>query len=91
LDIADLELNPRTPGQLRIETLPASLWRYVVESFLVRPSYTNKNLILRDLYLSDQEQLHFLQIDASQIDANYLAVISTAPSAAAKYRPLLGN
>ena len=24
--------------------------------------------------LSDQEQLHFLQIDASQIDANYLAV-----------------
>ena len=38
-------------------------------------SYTNKNLILRDFVLSDQEQLHFLQIDASQIDANYLAVI----------------
>ena len=37
-------------------------------------SYTNKNLILRDLNLSDQEQLHLLDIDASQIDANVLPV-----------------
>ena len=70
---ADLELNPRTPGQLRIETfqLPSGdTWLRVSG----QTSYTNKNLILRDLILSDQEQLHFLQIDASQIDANYLAV-----------------
>ncbi len=70
---ADLELNPRTPGQLRIETfqLPSGdTWSKVSG----QTSYTNKNLILRDFVLSDQEQLHFLQIDASQIDANYLAL-----------------
>ena len=70
---ADLELDPRTPGQLRIETfqLPSGdTWLRVSG----QTSYTNKNLILRDFVLSDQEQLHFLQIDASQIDANYLAV-----------------
>ena len=69
---ADLELNPRTPGQLRIETfqLPSGdTWLRVSG----QTSYTNKNLVLSDLNLSDQEQLHFLQIDASQIDANYLA------------------
>ncbi len=70
---ADLELNPRTPGQLRIETLQlpsGDTWLKVSG----QTSYTNKNLILRDFVLSDQEQLHFLQIDASQIDANYLAL-----------------
>ncbi|MFZ0917241.1 MAG: hypothetical protein WAN04_10145, partial [Candidatus Udaeobacter sp.] len=69
---ADLELNPRTPGELRIETLQlpsGDTWSRISG----QTSYTNKNLILRDLNLSDQEQLHFLQIDASQIDANYLA------------------
>ena len=70
---ADLELNPRTPGDLRIETLQlpsGDTWLRISG----QTSYTNKNLILRDLNLSDQEQLHFLQVDASQIDANYLAV-----------------
>jgi len=70
---ADLELNPRTPGELRIETLQlpsGDTWSRVSG----QTSYTNKNLILRDFVLSDQEQLNFLQIDASHIDANYLAV-----------------
>lgn len=70
---ADLELNPRTPGELRIETLQlpsGDTWSRISG----QTSYTNKNLILRDLNLSDQEQLHFLQIDASQIDANYLGL-----------------
>ena len=69
---ADLDLNPRTSGELRIETLQlpsGDTWSRISG----QTSYTNKNLILRDLNLSDQEQLHFLQIDASQIDANYLA------------------
>ena len=69
---ADLELNPRTPGELRIETLQlpsGDTWSRISG----QTSYTNKNLIVRDLNLSDQEQLHFLQVDASQIDANYLA------------------
>ena len=70
---ADLDLNPRTPGELRIERLQlpsGDTWSRISG----QTSYTNKNLILRDLNLSDQEQLHLLQIDASQIDANYLAV-----------------
>jgi autotransporter translocation and assembly factor TamB len=70
---ADLELNPRSPGELRIETLQlpsGDTWSRVSG----QTSYTNKNLILRDFVLSDQEQLNFLQIDASHIDANYLAV-----------------
>ena len=70
---ADLELSPRTPGELRIETLQlpsGDTWSRISG----QTSYTNKNLILRDLNLSSQEQLHFLQIDASQIDANYLGL-----------------
>ena len=70
---ADLELNPRTPGELRIETLQlpsGDTWSRISG----QTSYTNKNLILRDLNLSDQEQLHFLSIDASQIDANALPI-----------------
>jgi hypothetical protein len=70
---ADLDLNPRSPGELRIETLQlpsGDTWSRISG----QTSYTNKNLILRDLNLSDQEQLHFLQVDASQIDTNYLAV-----------------
>ena len=70
---ADLELNPRTLGELRIETLQlpsGDTWSRISG----QTSYTNKNLIVRDLNLSDQEQLHILQVDASQIDANYLGV-----------------
>jgi hypothetical protein len=70
---ADLNLNPRSPGELRIETLQlpsGDTWSRISG----QTSYTDKNLIVRDLNLSDQEQLHFLQVDASQIDANYLAV-----------------
>ncbi len=70
---ADLELNTRTLGELRIETLQlpsGDTWSRISG----QTSYTNKNLIVRDLNLSDQEQLHILQVDASQIDANYLGV-----------------
>src|SRR5205823_5318544 len=70
---ADLDLNPRTPGELRIETLQlpsGDTWLRISG----QTSYANKNLILRDLNLSDQEQLHLLDIDASQIDANVLLV-----------------
>src|SRR5882724_9734481 len=68
---ADLDLNPRSPGELRIETLQlpsGDTW----SRSSGQTSYTNKNLILRDLNLSDQEQLHLLNVDASHIDANAL-------------------
>ena len=71
---ADLDLNPRNPGELRVETLQlpsGDTWLKISG----QTSYTNKNLILRDLNLSDQEQLHLLDINASQIDANALSIV----------------
>jgi hypothetical protein len=69
----DLDLNPRSPGEVRIETLqlPAGdSWSKIVG----QTSYTNKNLIVRDVLLSDQEQIHLLNVDASRIDANALGI-----------------
>jgi autotransporter translocation and assembly factor TamB len=71
---ADLDLNPRNPGELRIETLQlpsGDTWLRISG----QTSYTNKNLILRDLNLSDQEQLQLLNVNASQIDANALSIV----------------
>jgi len=71
---ADLDLNPRSQGELRIETLQlpsGDTW----SRSSGQTSYTNKNLILRDLNLSDQEQLHLLNVNASQIDANALSIV----------------
>ncbi|TMP91248.1 MAG: hypothetical protein E6L07_13725, partial [Verrucomicrobia bacterium] len=69
----DLDLNPRSPGDVRIDKLqlPAGDgWSKIS----ARASYTNKNFILRDLGLSDQEQIHLLNVDASHIDTKTLAV-----------------
>src|SRR5262249_6805957 len=63
----DLELDPRRPGELRIQMLQlpsGDTWKNVAG----QTSYANKNLILRDFNLSDQEQLHLLNVDASRID-----------------------
>ncbi len=72
----DVDLNPRSPGEVRIENLqlPAGdSWSKISG----KTSYTNKNLIVRDLGLSDQEQIHFLNVDASHIDAHTLAILLT--------------
>src|SRR5438477_169163 len=69
----DLDLNPRTPSNLRIEKLqlPAGeSWSKVSG----QTSYANKNLIIRDLVLSDQEKIHLLSVDASHVDAKTLAI-----------------
>ena len=69
----DLDLNPRNAGELRIETLqlPAGdRWSNVGG----QTSYTNKNLIVRNVLLSDQEQIHLLNVDASNIDTNSLGL-----------------
>jgi autotransporter translocation and assembly factor TamB len=70
---ADLDLNPRAPGELRIGRLvlpSGDTW----SSLSGQTSYTNKNFILRDLALSDQEQIRLLNIDGSRIDSNALAI-----------------
>jgi translocation-and-assembly-module (TAM) inner membrane subunit TamB-like protein len=69
----DLDLDPRRPGELRIHQLQlpsGDNWSKISG----QTSYTNKNLILRDLILSDQEQIHLLSVDASHIDANALLI-----------------
>ena len=69
----DLDLNPRSPREVRIEKLQlpsGDSWSKISG----QASYTNKNLILRDLVLSDQEQIRLLNVDASRIDAKALGI-----------------
>jgi hypothetical protein len=69
----DLDLNPRAPGEVRIEKLqlPAGdSWSKISG----QTSYADKNFILRNLVLSDQEQIRQLNVDASHIDAKALAI-----------------
>jgi len=73
----DLDLDPRHPGELRVEQLQlpsGDTWSKVSG----QTSYTNKNLILRDLVLNEQEQIRLLNIDASRIDSNAMAISLTA-------------
>ena len=72
----DVDFNPRSPGEIRIENLQLPVgdsWSKISG----KTSYTNKNLVLRDLVLSDQEQIHLLNVDASHIDAHTLAIVLT--------------
>ena len=70
---ADLNLSPRATGELRIGRLQlpsGESWSRISG----QTSYTDKNLILRDMALSDQENIRLLNIDASRIDSKALAV-----------------
>jgi len=70
---ADLDLSPRATGELRIGRLQlpsGESWSRISG----QTSYTDKNLILRDVALSDQENIRLLNIDASHIDSKALAV-----------------
>ena len=69
---ADLDLNPRAPGELRIGRLQlpsGDSWSRISG----QTSYADKNFILRDVALSDQEHIQLLNIDASRIDSKALA------------------
>jgi hypothetical protein len=73
IEHADLDLNPRAPGELRIGKLQlpsGEAW----SSLSGQTSYTNKNIIVRDLALNDREQIRLLNIDASRIDSKALAI-----------------
>ena len=72
IEHADLDLSPRAPGELRIGRLQlpsGESWSRISG----QTSYTDKNLILRDVALSDQEQIRLLNIDASRIDSKALS------------------
>ena len=69
----DLDLNPRTPGELRIETLQlptAPAWSKISAPV----SYVNSNLMVRDLVLNNEERIHSLRVDASRIRSGTLTI-----------------
>jgi autotransporter translocation and assembly factor TamB len=69
----ELVLDPRHPGGLRVAMLQlpsGDTWSNISG----QTSYQNKNLVLRDFVLNEQEQLHLLTIDASHIEANSLSI-----------------
>ena len=73
IEHADLDLNPLSQGEVRVEELQlpsGDSWSRVSGQV----SYANKNLVLRDLVLSDQEQIRLLNIDASRIDDKTLGL-----------------
>lgn len=73
IEHVDLDLDPGRPGELRIDKLqlPAGQsWRKISG----QTSYTNRNLILRDLALNDQERIRLLNVDASKIAAKTLSI-----------------
>jgi len=72
IEHADIDLNPRNPGEFRIAKLqlsPGQSW----SNLSAGSSYANRNLILRDLVLG-QDRIHLLNLDASQIAAKKLAI-----------------
>jgi len=69
----DLDLNPRSPGEARVEKLQlpsGDSWSRISG----QTSYANKNFVLRDLILSDEEQIRLLNVDASRIDTKTLGL-----------------
>jgi autotransporter translocation and assembly factor TamB len=69
----DLELDPRLPGELRIDRLQlpdGQTWSRISAV----TSYANKNLVLRQLLLTDLDRIDLLNIDASQIQNKILSL-----------------
>ena len=67
MEHVDLELDPRNPGELKIEKLQlvgGQAWNKIT----AQTSYAGRDLVLRDLVLSDTERIHSLNVDASQIN-----------------------
>ncbi|MDQ6622118.1 MAG: hypothetical protein M3Y86_01350, partial [Verrucomicrobiota bacterium] len=68
-----LELLPNKPGQLRIAKLQLASGKSWTD-VTAQTTYENRNLYLRNLVLDEQTQLASVNIDASQIGQNKLAV-----------------
>ena len=73
MEHADLDLDPRNPGAIKIEKLQlvgGQLWSKIS----AQTTYANRNLILRDVVLANDERIRSLSLDASHIAAGRLAI-----------------
>ena len=73
LEHVDLDLEPRSPGELRVDKLqlPAGQgWTKIS----AQTSYANRNLVLHDLLLDNEDRFRVLNFDASQIGAKTLTI-----------------
>ncbi|PYL58534.1 MAG: hypothetical protein DMF30_02555 [Verrucomicrobia bacterium] len=73
LEHVDLDLDPRSPGELRVDKLqlPAGQgWTKIS----AQTSYANRNLVLHDLLLDNEDRFRVLNVDASQIGAKTLMI-----------------
>jgi autotransporter translocation and assembly factor TamB len=73
MEHVDLDLDPRNPGQLKIDKLQlvgGQMWLKVA----AQTSYANRILILREVALSDDERVRELRVDASRIGERKLAI-----------------
>ncbi len=69
----DVDFDPRHPGEIRVDKLQlvgGQTWLKLA----AQASYANRNLILRDLVLGDNERFHSISFDASEIAARKLAI-----------------
>jgi len=77
LEHLDLELDPKKPGELHLATLQipsAPAWKNIS----AQTSYTNRNLIVRDLVLDPENRFQLIGIDASRIGARALEMVLDA-------------
>jgi autotransporter translocation and assembly factor TamB len=73
IEHVDLDLDPRNPGELKIDKLQlvgGQTWLKIS----AQTSYANRNLILRDVVLANDERIRVLSVDASNIAARKLAI-----------------
>lgn len=69
----NLELNPKQPGELRIAKLQLASGKSWTD-VTAQTTYENRNLFLRNLVLDEQTKLDVVNVDASKIAKNQLAV-----------------
>jgi TamB, inner membrane protein subunit of TAM complex len=73
MEHVDLDLDPRNPGQLKIDKLQlvgGQMWLKVA----AQTTYANRILILREVALSNDERIRELRVDASHIGERKLAI-----------------
>ena len=73
IEHADLDFNPRSPGELRIGKLQLPTGQEW-SKLSAQTSCANRNLIVRDLALNNDERIRSLNVDASRINARTLAI-----------------